>query len=261
MGGAWHEIAGTFPAVRGVSSGDVSDLPFTLAEPLLPRLRAAADVEGKVVRALEALGPLAGRQVGFVDLPDGALRDRLTQSGIDGARLPLAAPLAFDLPDASLDAVVTLWSAFRGVDPRDLREVDRVLRPFGRLLVVHDYGRDDVSLLADADGPERRLWSRRDGPFLASAGFKVRVLHCFWTFDSLEDARAFLAEAFGEPGEAVGARLKRPRLSWNVAVYHRWRGGEAPEDEPDGGPGAERAVGAAGGVGRPLGRSLLRSPG
>jgi SAM-dependent methyltransferase len=199
-----------------------------LAEPLLPRLRAAADVEGKVVRALEALGPLAGREAGFVDLPDGSLRDRLTQTGIDGIRLPLSGPLAFDRPDASLDAVVTLWTAFRGVDERDLREVDRVLRPSGRLLVVHDYGRDDVSLLGNADAPEYRLWSRRDGPFLAGAGFKVRVVHCFWTFTNLEEARGFLVDAFGEPGATMGASLKRPRLSWNVAVYHRWRGGVTP---------------------------------
>jgi SAM-dependent methyltransferase len=171
--------------------------------------------------------------VGFVDLPDGLFHDRLAHAGIEGIRLPLAAPLELDLPDASLDALVTLWSAFRGVDARDLREADRVLRPGGRLLVVHDYGRDDVSLLGDADAPEYRIWSRRDGPFLASGGFKVRVVHCFWTFETVEDARAFLADAFGAQGEAVGARLKRPRLSWNVAVYHRWRGGVEPEAVPE----------------------------
>ena len=66
----------------GVSSGDVSDLPFELEASLVPRLRAAVDVEGKLVRALEALGPLAGRDVAFVDLPDGCLHDRLTAAGI-----------------------------------------------------------------------------------------------------------------------------------------------------------------------------------
>ena len=224
-----NETPGTNPGLSGVSSNDVSDLPFALAAPLVPRLRSAVDVEGKLVRALEALGPLAGREVGFVDLPDGCLRDRLTSSGIASLVLPLASPLAFDVADHSLDAVVTLWTAFRGVDDADLREVDRVLRPGGRLLVVHNYGRDDVTTLRDAQSPEYRVWSRRDGPFLADDAFKIRVLHCFWTFDSIDDARSFLGDAFGERGEALGAELKRPRLTWNVAIYHRWQGGIAPE--------------------------------
>ena len=73
-----------------------------------------------------------------------------------------------------------------------------MLRPGGRLLVVHDYGRDDVSRLR-GDLPEYGPWSRRDGPFLAD-GFKVRVVHCFWTFDSTRGAAAFLDAAFGDAG-------------------------------------------------------------
>jgi len=134
--------------------------------------------------------------------------------------------------------IVSAWSGFRGIDPRDLTEADRVLRPGGRLLVLHDYGRDDVSRLR-GDLPEYGLWSRRDGPFVQN-GFRIRVLHCFWTFDSIEDAQAFLGQAFGERGTALGAGLKRPRLSWNVAVYHRWRGGVEPEGTVVGG-----AIGAA----------------
>ena len=45
------------------------------------------------------------------------------------------------------------WQAFRGVDPTEMSEVGRVLRPGGRLLVVHDYGRDDMSRL-HGDLPE-----------------------------------------------------------------------------------------------------------
>jgi SAM-dependent methyltransferase len=117
--------------------------------------------------------------------------------------------------------VVAAWSGFRGSDPAELAEADRVLRPGGRLLVIHDYGRDDVSRLR-GELPEHR-WSRRDGPFL-SVGFRIRVIHCFWTFDSVEAAGGFLDDAFGAVGKEFADTLTRPRLSYNVAVYHRTRG-------------------------------------
>ena len=108
----------------------------------------------------------------------------------------------------------------------EMTDVDRVLRPGGRLLVVHDYGRDDVSRLR-GDLPEYGSWSRRDGWYMRN-GFRIRVVHCFWTFDTIEEARAFLGEVFGETGNRVGETLKRPRLSYNVAIYHRTRGGAEP---------------------------------
>ena len=110
--------------------------------------------------------------------------------------------------------------------PDQIAQARRLLRPGGRLLVIHDYGRDDVAALR-GDLPEYGLWSRRDGPFLGG-GFKVRVVHTAggrsrrWT-----SARDFLANAFGDAGRDLGRRMTRPRLSYNVAVYHRTFG-EAP---------------------------------
>jgi hypothetical protein len=181
------------------------------------------DVEGKIPAALEALGPVAGRDVGFIDTDGGSVVETVRSLGVRSRSLPLDPATWSRRRPGSLDVVIGLWSAFRGVDARELAAADRLLRPGGRLLVLHDYGRDDVARLRGLL-PEHGAWSQRNGPFLRG-GFRVRVVHCWWTFDSLDDARGFLAAAFGSVGEEVGAELKRPRLSHNVAVYHRTRPG------------------------------------
>ena len=206
----------------------MSDFPIELDAALAGRLARALDVEAKIPRALETLGPVAGRDVYLVDgQPDGL---RATQLEGLGARVVVGGPIdgqpTADIADGSMDVVVGCWTSFRGVVPTEMAAVARILRPGGRLLALHDYGRDDVSLLS-GDLPEYRLWSRRDGPFLA-AGFRIRVIHCFWTFPDLAAAHAFLRGAFGAAGEALAETLKRPRLTYNVGVYHRTRGGDDP---------------------------------
>ncbi len=199
--------------------GVVADLPFDLDPALAERLGRALDAEDKIPRAFEALGPVGDRDVVLVDTPSGI---RTAQLESLGARVRLVGPLTeqgFDASDASADAVIGCWSAFRGAPAAELAEARRLLRPDGRLLALHDYGRDDVTRLR-GDQPEFEAWSRRDGPFL-SIGFKLHVVHCWWTFDSLEEARGFLDEAFGQGGLDVAATLRRPRLSYNVAIYHR----------------------------------------
>jgi len=201
----------------------VTDLP-PAGDPLVAeRLGTVMDGDGKLARALVSLGLPERGAVAVLDAPGTDWVARLL--GTD-ARPVIADPSPLRLPvaDGALDAVVSLWSGFRGVDPADLAEADRALRPGGRRLVVHAYGRDDVSGLRDPAAPELVTWSRREGPFLHDAAFKIRVVHCFWTFPSLEDAQARIA-ALGPRGEALAATLRRPRLSWNVAVYHRSRGG------------------------------------
>jgi hypothetical protein len=198
----------------------VADHPDARTSPLADRLRGAIDREAKIPHALDALGPISGRDVFLLDDATG-LADRLTESG---ARVTPITAGDLSSPDAAAsagtaDVLVVAWTAFRGPTPEESAGAQALLRPGGRLLVIHDYGRDDVSRLY-GPRPEYGEWSRRDGPFLGH-GFKIRVVHSFWTFDSIEEARDLLVAGFGVAGERLGADLTRPRLSYNVAVYHR----------------------------------------
>ena len=209
----------------------VSDLPFGVPPEYAAALRGALDREAKLDRALESLGPLANRDVVAID-PGPEQRARWIAAGARLTGVPsIRGAAARALPDGSADTIVSTWTGFRGVEPEEIADADRLLRPGGRLLVVHDYGRDDVSRLR-GDQPEYGPWTRRDGPFLTS-GFRVRVIHCFWTFDDLEGARAVIHAVFGPAADALTATLKRPRLSWNVAVYHRTRGATGRASEVD----------------------------
>ena len=164
----------------------VSRLPVSLPRALEPAFLAAFDPPGKLVRTIDALGPVADRDVLVVDAADGPIVGALAEEGARLTHEALTDPFRLAAADGSSDVVLGLWSAFRGVSAADLAEVDRVLRPEGRHLVVHDYGRDDVSRLY-GERPEYGPWSHRAGPFLAG-GFRVRVVHCFWEFESVDAA-------------------------------------------------------------------------
>jgi len=225
----------------------VAELPFPAADPLVRRLEPYIDVEGKLPRTLEALGPIAGRDIVVLEA-DGPRRVRQLLAA--GGRVVVVTPqaraprlrralapevasgaltiaagsvLATGLPGASADVVVSFWSAFRGGSDAEVAEAERVLRPGGRLMIVHEYARDDLSRLWPAERAEELVtWSRRDGWFLQH-GFKIRVVHAFWTFPDLATLRDVAAELSGADATALLADVRRPRLSWKVVVYHRVR--------------------------------------
>ena len=207
----------------------VADLPIGLSDQLGERLSHVMDVEGKIPRALDTLGPVAGRDVILLDGGDGIRAGQLRELG---ARVNLAEGGAsgFAAAESSADVVIGMWSSFRGKADAEMAAARRALRPDGRLLVVHDYGRDDASHLL-GDRPDYGAWSRPGGPFLSN-GFKLRVVHCFWTFETMADCEEFLASAFADAGRTMAASLKRPRLSYNVAIYHRGFETTRPSDLP-----------------------------
>lgn len=189
-----------------------------LFEPLV----RAVDPEARLPAALEALGPVTGRDVAVLDTPDGPGPRRLLAMG---AWVRAAADGSLGaLPDASADVLVSWRCGFSPVTDAwhdDLVQAGRVLRTEGRLLVVKDYGRDEVTpLLGDAERARQLVsFSHPKGPFLG-AGFRVRVLHCWWRWETLEEAAEALARTFGDEGREVAQGMRRPRLAYKVAVYH-----------------------------------------
>ena len=188
------------------------------------------DPEGKIPAALEALGPVSGRDVVVLDSGHGFRARQLEAIGARVAAFewPLSEGAAERLAEwiGRADAVVIPWSQMAEPRSRFIAEANALLRPGGRLLIVHDYGRDDVWGLRPEIRERAVAWSHRRGPFLGD-GFRVRVVHCWWTFESVEQARELLGAIFGTAGEEFAASMKRLRLEYSVAIYSR--------SAPDGG--------------------------
>jgi hypothetical protein len=235
----------------------VADLPFVPADAgSTQRLLRVVDAEGKIPRALEANGSFAGQDVVLF----GSSPERARWLTEVGARLSVVpdpeTQRAWPAP-ASADVVVAFWAAFDGPDrAQQLEHARRLLRPDGRLLVVLDYGRDDLDVVRGAERTASLVAaSRRDGWFL-SRGFRVRVIHSFWLFDSIEEGGELLRAAYGTVAEPAISRLRRPRLAHNVAVY-RWSR-EGAEAAPAASRAAARPAPAPGARG--AGRSRGRAP-
>ena len=208
-------------------SGEVADLPFTFTSAAIAsQLARVVDRDGKIPRAFADLGAVADRDVVLLRA-DGDIR--ASQLRAVGARVTQSADDGHELRPACADVVIRCWGEAGAVAvpvPASLVAAERLLRPGGRLLIVADYGRDDVARLRpEGETPEiYRALRARDAAF-SGLGFKLHVIHGWWTFDSLDEAADFLAKAFGERGAQVAGGMRRPRLSHKVVVYHR---GPAP---------------------------------
>jgi hypothetical protein len=209
------------------------DLPVALPTPAIEEaFLRVVDPEGKIPAALETLGPVVDRDVVVLDCGRGFRVRQLQEIGarVSAFQWPLSDADAERLAGwvGRADAVVAPWSEMAAPRSRFIVEASALLRPGGRLLIVHDYGRDDVWGLIPATRERVVAWSQRRGPFLLD-GFRIRVVHCWWTFESVDQARELLGSIFGPAGEEFAASMKRLRLEYSVAIYHR----SAP-----GGPGA-----------------------
>ena len=218
------DIAGIVAAARGLYSAGVADFPFALADPALAAwLARVMDSENKIPRALDAIGGLAGRDVLLLGPSAEYRAAQLRALGAHVTTTPLSR--LGGRPAASADAVVACWTPLDRPGPaaeRGHEQATRVLRPGGRLLLLTDYGRDDVARLAPGpEVPDEPSTLRRRDTWFTARGFKLHVIHAWWRFESCAQAAEFLEAAFGERGRAVASAVQRPRLSHKLVIYHR----------------------------------------
>jgi hypothetical protein len=209
----------------------VPDLPIVPADSTqAARVLSVFDTEAKIVRAILDLAPVEGRRVVLLGrAPRLAARMRAAGAAAVSIVNPVAAAGAGPsfastrLPDHAADVVIATWVGFDGVrDAAELAEAERILAPgSGRLLLLKDYGRDDLTAVR---GPERTAHlvarSRRDG-WLLRSGFRLHVIHAWWRFADLDEAGEVLRAALGTAGEPLVAGLRRPAVAHNVSIYHR----------------------------------------
>ena len=194
------------------------------ARPRRAARRASSTSRAKIPRALEALGPIAGRDVLLLDGADGIRARQLAELGA-GSTFADADATRAGLDGARRDRPMSWSACWSRVPwrrpPDELAEAARVLRPGGRLLVVHDYGRDDVSRLRGGPARVRPAGAAATGRSCAAASRSG---------SSTASGRSpRLEEAADVPRPRRSARsgarsrpaMTRPRLSYNVAVYHR----------------------------------------
>jgi SAM-dependent methyltransferase len=177
----------------------------------------------------------------FLDelLPDGRILDIGAGNGFVGARLmgrgrcivglepdprmvdssrPLvwSKGLAQEIPfhNATFDGAYATWAYFlSGVPDREagLREVDRVVRDGGPVVIVDNAGEDEFCAMSGRPIAD-------DGQWYLERGFSRRVLETAFRFDSIEEARELLSFYFGE---AAARGIRTTRIEFKVAAYVR----------------------------------------
>ena len=188
--------------------------------------RRTMDRAGLVIDALDRCLPASGRVLD-VGAGNGHMAGHLTTTGrvvhplepasemIDtNAGLPWIQGEAEHLPfrDLTFAAAYATWAYFftRNWDPiPGLRELHRVVRTGGPILIVDNLGDDEFSALTSEE-------ISADTSFWVNQGFACHAIDTWFEFDDLGQARKLLGYYFGERGIA-GAR---ERVAFRVGMFH-----------------------------------------
>ncbi len=146
------------------------------------------------------------------------LRGRIKSSGASNITVVPAGADAIPLDDDVVDVAYATWAYFYGPGSEPgLREAERVVRPGGHIVVVQNYGRDDLSQAWSPLEAECEAWPA----WFAEQGFTCQVVDTVWRFGSSDEALAVLEFLWGERARAYVLDEDKAQFGYKVAVYHR----------------------------------------
>jgi ubiquinone/menaquinone biosynthesis C-methylase UbiE len=146
------------------------------------------------------------------------LRDRLASRGVSNVTVLPAGAESIPLDDDCVDVAFATWAYFFGPGSESgLDEVQRVVRPGGDLVIVQNYGHDELSRFWAATESECERWP----PWFAERGFTCEVVETVWRFRTQDEALAVLEFLWGEPARRYVLEHDQVQFGYKVAVYHR----------------------------------------